>query len=153
PDVEVLLGWTPEDRAWLSSPRLRGRTVLAGYALARAVEAGRLRYLPARLSAVPRLLTTLRPDVAVVTGGRRGRELVYSGTVGFGPAAARSARALVVEVDPDGPDLSGPPIEGALVATVERPLADRSLPQPRRLDAVDLAVGHYVTSVLPDDPT
>jgi acyl-CoA hydrolase len=60
---------------------------------------------------------------------------------------------LVVEVDPDGPDLGGPPIEGTVVATVERPRPDAAAPQPRRLDAVDLAVGQHVTSVLPDDPT
>ena len=33
-DVEVLLGWTPEERSWLAWPSLRGRTVMAGYALA-----------------------------------------------------------------------------------------------------------------------
>ena len=41
---------------------------MAGYAVAEAVAAGRLTYLPVRLSAVPRLLADPRPDVAVVTG-------------------------------------------------------------------------------------
>jgi acyl-CoA hydrolase len=153
PDPEVLLGWTPEARAWLSSPSLRGRTVIAGYALAGAVAEGRLRYLPVRLSAVPRLLGNLRPDVAVVTGVRRGESLAYGGTVGLGPASARSAQALVVEVDPDGPDLGAPVIEGPIVATVERPGSDGPPPAPRRADDVDLAVGRHVASVLPADPT
>jgi acyl-CoA hydrolase len=152
-DAEVLLGWTPEDKAWLSSPALRGRTVMAGYALAGAVAQGRLRYLPVRLSAVPRLLSGLRPELAVVTGVRRGRDYAYAGTVGLGPAAARAARAVVVEVDRDGADLGGPLIDGPIVATVERPPPDRSLPAPRGLDAVDLAVGRRVMSVLPGDPT
>jgi acyl-CoA hydrolase len=152
-DAEVLLGWTPEEKGWLVAPELRGRTVMAGYALTEAVARGRLRYLPVRLSAVPRLLSALRPELAVVTGVRRGRDYAYSGTVGFGPAAARVARAVVVEVDPAGTDLGGPLIDGPIVATVERPPPDRSLPATRGVEAVDLAVGRQVTSVLPDDPT
>ena len=82
------MGWTPESRSWLSGPSVRGRTVMAGYALAEAVAAGRLDYLPVRLSGVPRLLAGLRPDLAVVTGVRRGRTW-STGHGGFGPAAAR----------------------------------------------------------------
>ena len=87
---------------------------MAGYAVAEAVAAGRLTYLPVRLSAVPRLLADRRPDVAVVTGVRRGPDLVYGGSVGIGPAAARLARAVVVEVDPDGVDLGTPRSKGQL---------------------------------------
>ncbi len=150
--VEVLMGWTPEPRGWLSSPTLRGRTVMAGYAVAEAVASGRLAYVPVRLSVVPRLLADLRPHVAVVTGLRRGPDLVYAGSVGIGPAAAGVARAVVVEVDPDGVDLGAPPIEGPIVATVERPPADGAL-TARGPDDVDLAVGRNVVSVLPEEPT
>jgi acyl-CoA hydrolase len=125
---------------------------MAGYAVAEAVAAGRLAYLPIRLSVVPRLLADLRPEVVVVTGVRRGSELVYGGSVGIGPAAARVARAVVVEVDPDGVDLGAPAIEGPIVATLERPAAEGPL-MGRGPDDVDLAVGRNVVSVLPDDPT
>jgi acyl-CoA hydrolase len=152
-EPEVLLGWTPEKRAWLASPSVRGRTVMAGYALSGAVADGRLRYMPVRLSAVPRLLAGLRPDIAVVTGVRRGPDLVYGGSVGLGPAAARSARAVVVEVDPEGVDLGGPTIEGPIVATVDRPAPGGPLPRARRADEVDFAVGRHVVSVLPEDAT
>jgi acyl-CoA hydrolase len=150
--VEVLMGWTPEPRAWLSSATVRGRTVMGGYALAEAVASGRLAYLPVRLSVVPRLLADVRPDIAVVVGVRRGPDLVYAGSVGIGPALARVARAVVVELDPDGVDLGAPPIEGPIVATIERPAPDGAL-VARGPDAVDLAVGRNVVSVLPDDPT
>src|SRR5262245_61120545 len=112
---EVLMGWTPEHRGWLSSPALRGRTVMGGYALAGPVAEKRLAYVPVRLSAVPRFLDEVRAGMAVVVGSRRGKDLFYAGTVGFGPAAARTARALIVEIDPDGADLGGPPIEGPVV--------------------------------------
>jgi acyl-CoA hydrolase len=150
---DVLMGWTPEDRGWLSSPSIRGLTVMAGYALAGAVADRRLAYLPVRLSAVPRLLGGLRPDIAVVTGVRRGRELAYAGSVGFGPAAGRAARAVVVELHPDGADLGGPPIEGPIVATIARPARDGPPADSRSLDEVDLAIGRNVAAVLPADPT
>jgi acyl-CoA hydrolase len=148
---EVLLGWTPEDRPWLADPAVRGRTVMAGYAAADAVAAGRLDYLPIRLSAVPRLLAALRPDLAVVTGMHRGPDLVYGGTVGIGPAATRSARAVVVEVDAHRADLGAPPIEGAIVATIARP--SRPPLVARDPDEVDVAVGRNVVSILPEEPT
>src|SRR5262249_37259358 len=97
-EPEVLLGWTPDERPWLASPGLRGRTMVAGDGRARAVAAGRLRYLPVRLSAVPRLVEELRPEVAVVTGVRRGVSLAFSQTVGWGPAAVAAATSVVVEV-------------------------------------------------------
>jgi acyl-CoA hydrolase len=150
---DVLLGWTPEARAWLERGDLSGSTFLAGYALASVVRAGRLRYLPVRLSAVPRLVERLRPEVAVVPGLHRGSELVFRGTVGIGPAAARAADAVVVEVDDDAEDLGGPPIPGDIVAVVRRDGAPATLPTPRACEDVDLAVGRNVASILPDEPT
>jgi acyl-CoA hydrolase len=154
-DTEVLLGWTVDPSGWLSSPDLRGRTVLAGYALSGAVAAGRLQYLPARLSAMPRLLAgPLRPDVAVVSAVRRGKKLVYGPTVGWGPAAVRAARAgVVVEVDPGGADLGGPPIEGHILAVIDRPPPTAASPLPRAPDEVERAIGRNVVSILPDQPT
>ena len=153
-DVRVLLGWTPEDRPWLASPRLAGRTVLAGYALAPAVADGRLHYLPVRLSTLPRLVAgDLRPDVAVVTGVRRGSDLVFGSTVGWGPAVARAAERVVVEIDEDGLDLGGPVIEGNIVATVARPVSSGPGPVPRPPDAVDREIGRTVASLLPRECT
>ena len=126
---------------------------MAGYALAHTVTDGRIAYLPVRLSAVPRLLAALRPDVAVVTGVRHGQELVYAGTVGFGPAAGRAARAVVVKHHPDGADLGGPPIEGSIVATIARPARDGLPADSRRVDDVDLAIGRNVAAVTLPDPT
>jgi acyl-CoA hydrolase len=153
--ADVLLGWTPEDRPWLASPALRGRTLLAGYALADAVADGRLVYVPVRLSSVPRLVAdALRPDVAVVTGVRRGSELVFGASVGWGPAVARAARhGVVVEIDPDGTDLGGPPVPGRILAVVDRPMSDLPPSVPRTPDDVDLVIGRHVASVLPDEPT
>jgi acyl-CoA hydrolase len=151
---EVLLGWTPEDRPWLADPTLRGRTVMAGYALAGAVADGRVRYVPVRLSAIPRLLGQLGPDAVVVSGIRRGSTLAFRGTVGWGPAAATAAAAVLVEIDEDAPDLGGPEIPGHVVATIPRPYQGFERPPAQRPpDPVDLAIGRNVVSLLPEQPT
>jgi acyl-CoA hydrolase len=152
-DVDVLLGWTPDDRPWLASASLRGRTIMAGYGLAGAVADGRLGYLPVRLSAVPRLVEELRPDVAVVAGIRRGSGLAFGRTVGWGSAVARAARTVVVEVDDEGDDLGAPEIPGEIAAIVPRTATTGPSSAPRRPDAVDLAIGVRVVSLLPDLPT
>ncbi len=154
-DTEVLLGWTPEDRPWLASPDLHGRTVLPGYCLAPAVADGRLAYVPTRLSAMPRLLAgTLRPDVAVVTGVRRGSDLAFGSTVGWGPALVSAARrGVVVEVDEDGPDLGGPLIPGRILATVERPPASGPEPTPRAPEDVERIIARHVVSLIPEGAT
>lgn len=151
---DVLLGWTPEDRPWLRSADLRGWTVMAGYALEAPVADGRLKYLPVRLSAVPRLLwDSLRPDVAVVTAVRRGDDLVFGSSVGWGPALIRTARRVVVEIDEAGVDLGGPPVTGPIAATVSRPASSAPVPTPRPPGDVDRRIGRHVASVLPGDAT
>ena len=155
PDEAVILGWTPEGREWLSSPKLTGVTVLAGYALAEPVRDGRLRYLPVRLSTVPRLLSSvLRPEVAVVTGVPRGDGLAFAASAGWGVSAALAAgTGVVVEVDRDGPDLGAPMIPGRILATIDRPAPMEHPPRNRAPDPVEFEIGRNVASVLPDEPT
>jgi acyl-CoA hydrolase len=153
-DPEVLLGWTPEARKWLESPELRGTTIMAGYGLAPAIAAGRVHYLPMRLSAVPAYVEEHPPAVTVVSAVRRGDEFAFLGTVGWGPAAARCADAVVVEVDDGAPDLGGPLVPGKIAAVVNRPrLTGGQPPIPRAPEAVDLVIGELIVSLLPSDPT
>lgn len=153
-EIDVTLGWTVEQHPWLDEPGLRISTVLAGYGLSRAVNAGRVTALPVRLSAVPSRILTDPADVAVVTGVRRGSELAFSTAVGWGDVLARTARHVVVEVDEEAPDLGGPLIEGDVVAVVSRPPAAAGAAAVSRVaDDVDLAIGATVTSLLPPDAT
>ncbi|HLY82511.1 MAG TPA: acetyl-CoA hydrolase/transferase C-terminal domain-containing protein, partial [Acidimicrobiales bacterium] len=151
---EVFLGWTPQSHPWMGDRSLRGVTTMAGYALSLAVADGRIRYLPVRLSAVPSLLEADPPDVAVIAGVRRGGDLAFRGTVGWGPAATRLAGGVVVEVDEHAPDLGAPLIPGRIVAAVPRAEEPGSVPaEGRAVEEVDLAIGRNVVSVLPDEPT
>jgi acyl-CoA hydrolase len=151
---DVTLGWTVERQPWIDDPAFRARTVLAGYALSRAVNEGRIVALPARLSAVASIIQSTPPDIAVVTGRRRGTTLAFGTSVGWADVLARSARAVVVEVDEEGDDLGAPEIAGNVVATVPRPPAPVSAPATSRpADDVDLRIGALVASLLPDDAT
>ncbi len=150
--AEVLLGWTLEERPWLADGAVRGATVMCGYALAAPVAAGSLRYLPVRLSAVPRLLDQLRPDIGIVTAVRRGTGFALAGSVGWAPALLRSARSVVAEVADDLVDLGGPMITRPIAAVLERPPAPPA-PGPRAPDDVDRAIAANVVRVLPDRAT
>jgi acyl-CoA hydrolase len=154
-EPDVIVGWTLDSAPWMSSPSLRGRTTMAGYAFSGAVADGRLTPLSIRLSAVPIFLAREAPDVCVVGGIRRGDQLVFGSTVGWGPAAARAATAVVVEVDEDGFDFGGEPIPGNIVATIPRPhrdMAPEAAPA-RTVDDIDRRIGAHVMSILPTDPT
>jgi acyl-CoA hydrolase len=117
--VDVVLGWTVEAPAWLDELEPgRARTILGGYALTPHVAAGRIRYVPVRLSAIPRLLAgPWRPDVAVVAGIRRRDGFTTRTSPGWVRAATEHAAAVVVEVA-DGPDLGGPEITGRITTTL-----------------------------------
>lgn len=152
--IDVTVGWTIERHPWLDDPALSIRSVLAGYGLSRAVNAGQVTALPVRLSAVPSRIEADPPDVAVVTGVRRGRRLAFSTSVGWADVLARAAARVVVEVDAHAPDLGAPLVDGNVVAVVHRPPATADPPAASRTaDDVDLAIGATVASLLPDGPT
>ncbi len=148
---DVLLGWTPHLRPWIDRS-LHGSTVMAGYALADAVADDTLAYLPTRLSGVPRLVEQLRPDVVVVPAIRRGRELAYTGSVGWAPHVSAATSRIVVEVDPDGVDVGAPLVELPIAQTTSACRPVTSLPgfDP---SPVDRRVAEHVISVLPPRPT
>ena len=152
----VVVGWLPGKRPWTGA--LDGADALmGGYGMRAAIREGRAAYRPVRLSAVPRFLASLpRPIVTVVrgrpAGPGEGDGYVFGASVGWGPAAAALADVVVVEVDPDGPAVPGPPVVGNVVALVEG-TATTVPPIEVEADDVDRAVAAHVTSVLPATPT
>ena len=150
---EVLLGWVLEDLPWLHDERLRGVTYMPGFALPDIVAGGRLHYLPLRLSAVPAYVDERSPEVAVITGVPRNDGFAFGSSVACGPALAKSAGRIVIEVDEGGLHLGGPMIEGNIVATVRRPGSTLPAPGPRPPDDTDLAIGQHVASLIPDGAT
>ena len=151
---DVTLGWTVERQPWIDDPGFRATTVLAGYGLSPAVNEGRIVPVPVRLSAVASMIESAPPDVAVVSGRRRGSTLAFGSSVGWADVLARCAGAVVVEVDEEGDDFGAPEIDGNVVAAVPRPPAPASAPAASRpADDLDLGIGALVASLLPEDAT
>jgi len=150
--ADVTLGWMTEQPTWLDDTRLEIGTVLAGYALAKPVNAGTVTDNEARLSAVPSLIAEARPDLALVTGVRRGDVLAFGSSVGWGDVLARTAGRVVVEIDDHGVDLGGPEIEGNIVTTIQRPVgaASAGSATSRPADDIDRTIGAHVASLVPD---
>jgi acyl-CoA hydrolase len=102
------------------------------------------------------MIASETPDVAIVSGVRRGDELAFGSAVGWADALVRTARRVVVEVDEDGVDLGAPLIEGNVVATVPRvdaPAGVGRVASGRPADAVDLSIGERVCGLVPHDAT
>jgi acyl-CoA hydrolase len=126
---------------------------MAGYALAAPIDNGRLSYVPVRLSAVANLLAgPLRPSVAVVAGQPSGRGFRFARSAGWGPAAARAADQVVVEVHAGDPSLDAPMIEGDIRAVVERDHVPAPPPRPSLTDA-DRRIGELVAELIPEGAT
>ncbi|MGI9623986.1 MAG: acetyl-CoA hydrolase/transferase C-terminal domain-containing protein [Acidimicrobiales bacterium] len=148
---EVAVGWTNANPDWFAD--MTGVAFMANGGVGRAISEGRVDYLPMRLSSIPRYFTDVRrPNVVVIAGVRRGDDLAFRGTVGWGYTAALLADQVVVEVDEDAFDLGAPPIPGNIVATLARQ-EGATLAPPRQIEDAELAVAQSVLSVLPDDPT
>jgi len=148
----AVAGWMPGARAWVA--QLSGaRALMGGYALRDAIRDGRADYLPIRLSAILSYLATLpRPIVTVVRGRPDGDGYCFGASVGWAPAAAALADAVVVEIDGDAPRIPAPRVPGAVVGTHEGvPTAvTPDWPEP---DAVDRAIAEHVVRALPPSPT
>jgi acyl-CoA hydrolase len=137
----------PEDREWLAGP-IRGWALMGGYALTAPIAEGRLRYVPARLSAVPHVLAALHPEIVVISAVRRGHELAYGRSVGWAPAAAAVAAQVVVEIDEEADDVGAPSItcEVTRTVTARRPM---TAPTPIAPGIADRAIAEHVVSLLP----
>ncbi len=151
-DPDVVLGWTLRPLPWIPRLARPATTFMAGYGLAAAIEAGRVRSVPTRISAVaPLFAGRLRPAVAVVSGrpGRGGFRFVSG--VGWAAAAARHAAAVVVEVV-EAPDVDSPVVPGPVTEVLERaaPLDDPPVP---RVGEAERTIGELVAGLIPDGAT
>jgi acyl-CoA hydrolase len=120
--VRLLLGWTPVLEPTLDLTSFADvRTVMSGWGLRSAVDAGLVRALPVRLSAVPALLHgPLRPNVLVATVVPRARGGFTFGTeVGWMRAALDAGAVLAGVVSSRTPVCdAGPPLPADQVMVV-----------------------------------
>lgn len=108
-DVRLFLGWCPAAPDGLDFGAFAEvRTIMGGYGLRAAVNAGRVRYVPARLGTVPALLRdVVRPDVLVapVAAGPDGYR--FTTEVAWMPAAVAAGAVVAGIACPDGSSCAG----------------------------------------------
>ena len=110
-DLRLLLGWTPVAEPTLDlSLFADARTVMSGWGLRGAVEAGAVTPIPTRLSAVPALLHgPLRPDLLLVTVVRTAEGLRFSAEVSWLRAAIGAGVPVAAVVSRSGPHADAGP--------------------------------------------
>ncbi|MDB6002869.1 MAG: putative acetyl-CoA hydrolase/transferase [Rhizobacter sp.] len=152
--ARLLLGWMPVPDPDLDLTAFADvRTTMSGYSLRRPIDAGLVKSLPVRLSAMPALLHgPLRPDLLVASVVRR-----PDGGLGFGTEvswqrAAVDAGALVAGVlSPRMPSCeAGPPLPEdrvVLVGQTDDPPATLTFPPP---EPVHRAIGAHVAALVPE---
>lgn len=153
-DPELVLGWVVRVPGWLDDVDIPVTSLLTSLGVRRAVATGRVRTVPARLSAVPSLLAgRLRPHVAVVGAVADGSGWRSISSVGWAPTAARQAREVVIERWPADAALPGaPPIEGNVVEVVERTEGPDPLQVVAPSDA-ERTIAAHVAALVPEGAT
>jgi len=150
----LFLGWLVGRPTWTSNiGHGKALSILGGYASVDPMASGAIRYLPVRLSRVPRLLSeTIVPEVVVVRARPARHGFRLSGSVGWSLAAVRQARRIVVEVDESGPDMDTPELPSHDVLAVPSKTPGYMPPRPT-LDDVDRRIGELVVDLIPDKAT
>jgi acyl-CoA hydrolase len=152
--VRLLLGWMPRVDAGLRLDAFDDiRTVMSGWGLRGAVDAGSVHALPVRLSAVPSLLHgPLRPDVLLASVVRR-----PDGGWGFGTEvawmrAAVDAGATVAGVVAERFPSAGaePPLPDDAVVIVGSSAAEPDVLAPSAVNDDYRAIGERIAGLVPE---
>jgi acyl-CoA hydrolase len=152
--VRLLLGWTPVGDPGLDPACFADvRTVMPGWGLRRAVDAGLVRALPVRLSAVPALLHgPLRPDLLVAAVvPRPGGGFGFGTEVSWLRAAVAAGARVAGVLAPRYPRCDGGPAlpeeRLAIVGTTEDRPATLAFRAP---DAGHRAIAGHVAALVPE---
>jgi acyl-CoA hydrolase len=116
--------------------------------MAGAVARGAVEYRAVTLGSMPALVTEAEPELAIVTGVRRGGGLAFTENVGYADTLVGAARRVVVQVVEDG----APAIDGEVIAVVGG--ARPPIPPPARQPGpVERRIGELVAGIVPSGAT
>lgn len=152
-DLRLVTGWLPGAPDGLDLEAFAdARTVMPGWGLRRAVDAGRVRAVPARLSAVPALVAgPLRPDVLVVAAAPGPVGPVLGAEVGWVRAVIDLGVPLAVVLDRGLPRAaSGPPLPDAQVFVLGEVDDGPHVVPSGEPSAEHAAIGRHVAGLLTD---
>jgi acyl-CoA hydrolase len=152
-DSRLLLGWwfsPPADVAAL--PPGRTRTLISGFGMRRAIDAGHVGFVPARLGTVPGLLRTqLRPDVLVaavkpVPGG-----FAFTTESSWLRAAMGAGATLAAVVRPHAPSCDAePPLPADQVVVLTEGAAPPEVLVAATTTDQQHAVAAHVAALIPE---
>ncbi|MGI5128539.1 acetyl-CoA hydrolase/transferase C-terminal domain-containing protein [Pseudonocardia sp. CA-107938] len=152
-DLRLLTGWLPAADPGLDPGAFAdARTIMPGWGLRRHVDAGALRVLPVRISAVPALLAgRLRPDLLVATLVRRPDGLRFPTEVAWMRGLVESGVPVAAVVSRTAPCAdAGDPLPDAAITVVaendDRP-AEIAVPEP---GPVETAIAAHVAALVPE---
>lgn len=154
-DLRLLLGWMPTPVEDLDLAAFaEARTLMPGWGLRPATDAGHVRAVPVRLSATPALVTgVLRPDLLLVgaTPGPRGPEL--GSEVSWVRAVIETGVPIAAVVDEALPRAAaGPPLPGERTHVVGRVrLGPGQAPSTGAPSDEHRTIGRHVAELLPAD--
>jgi acyl-CoA hydrolase len=152
-DCRLLLGWWFSPPAAVDElPAQRSRTLISGFGMRRAIDAGQVGFVPARLGTVPALLrSALRPDVLVaavkpVPGG-----FAFTTESSWMRAAIGAGAVVAAVVRPDSPccDVEPPLPSDQVVVLTESAGRPEVLSSATPTDAQH-AVAAHVVSLIPE---
>lgn len=153
PDVDLLLAWcfTPPAGLERLAPG-RARTMVSGFGMRRAVDEGRIGFVPARYGSVPALLAgPLRPDVLLATLAPVPAGLAFTTEVSWQRAAVAAGAAVVAVLRPGSPVCDREePLRAADVRVLAESGAGPELLAAALPNDVQCAVAEHVAALVPE---
>jgi hypothetical protein len=152
-DLRLLTGWLPGPVDGLDLDAFAdARTVMPGWGLRRAAEAGHVRAVPARLSAVPALVAgPLRPDLLVLAAAPGPVGPVLGAEVSWVRAVIDLGVPLAVVLDPELPRAAaGPPLPDAQVFVLGEAPGGPHVHTAATPSTEHEAIGRHVAALLTD---
>ncbi|MHC1562789.1 acetyl-CoA hydrolase/transferase C-terminal domain-containing protein [Actinomycetospora sp. C-140] len=153
-DLRLVTGWLPGPADGLDLAAFAdARTVMPGWGLRKAAEAGHVHAVPARLSAVPALVAgPLRPDVLVVAAAPGPVGPVLGAEVSWIRAVVDLGVPLAVVLDPALPRAAaGPPLPDEQVFVLGEQSEGPHAPAPPPAPSPEHeAIGRHVAGLLTD---
>jgi len=150
---EILLGWVVREPPWIAGTAFPVTTFLTGPGTRAAVASGKVRSVPARLSAMPGLLAgRLRPDAAVVGAYESASGWRIAHSPGFARSAAAQAGKVIVERWPGEPPAGLLPLDCDVHDVIDR--SDPPDPLPSAQPGPEQRrIGELVSSLIPEGAT
>ncbi|GAA4802757.1 hypothetical protein GCM10023200_44970 [Actinomycetospora chlora] len=152
-DLRLVTGWLPGPADGLDLDAFAdARTVMPGWGLRSAAEAGHVRAVPARLSAVPALVAgPLRPDVLVLAAAPGPYGPVLGAEASWVRAVIDLGVPLAVVLDPDLPRAAaGPSLPDAQVFALGEEATGPHVVPPATPSPAHEAIGRHVVGLLHD---